>query len=274
MATAPSAAQFIESGNWTGLRIVEPSDYEAIRMVESHPDYIARYRNRATTPAPESFGATLWAGVLAQFVVVELSSNEAVGVVAAYDANFRSRHFSVAGFVHPAVRGAGWAAEGLVLLIDYAFKQFDFRKCYARVLEVNAASMSSVLDRVFTLEGKLRGDEYCDGDWMDTRIYGVMRQEWSSYRDSTKGLATLDQSGLSAWLQQTHGIATDVPHVARLSDVGLDSLAILEFGDLLCTASGQDVPDELIAQLFTLGDLYHWWAVLVGDSNVPRSEVS
>ncbi len=255
--------ELISAGNWTGLRVVEPSDYEAIRMVESHPEYISRYRNRVSTPPPESFGATLWAGVLAQFVVVSLDSHEAVGVVAAYDANFRSRHFSVAGFVHPAVRGAGWAAEGLALLIDYTFRQFDFRKCYARVLDVNALDMSSVLDRVFRLEGRLREDEYCDGTWMDTRVYGLMKGEWEAYRTSMKGLTAIGGGALGQWLETTHDIKADTPQSVLLSDLGFDSLALLEFADLLCLASGKDVPDALIGQLTTLGDLHHWWSVVV-----------
>lgn len=173
---------WVSEGRLVALRPVAPADYEAIRAAELSSGIIQSYRHRGVAGSPESFAQGLWQGVLCQFVVCSRASGDGIGLVAAYDANFRAGHCSIAGFIHPAVQGVGWPLEGFGLLIDYLFANFNIHKLYADILDVNLHQMGSVAGRIFTLEGRLRDDEFIDGRYHDRLILGLLRDEWHEVR--------------------------------------------------------------------------------------------
>lgn len=138
-------------------------------------DHLTRFRLRGATPSPEAFLRVLWDRVLAQFAV--LDGRRFVGVVSAYEADLRNRHAHVAVVVRPdAPVGAG--VEGLALLVDHLFDEFDLRKVYAEVLEPNAAAFGSGVGSVFAVEGRLRAHEYLGRAYHDMLVLAVTAEEW------------------------------------------------------------------------------------------------
>ncbi len=143
-----------------------------------------QFRFRGTTPSPESFLRLLWDRVLCQFAVVE--EGRMVALVSAFEADMRNRHVHVAVVSRPdAAPGVG--LEGLALLIEHLFTEFDFRKVYAEVMEPNAAAFRSGLDRVVEVEGRLVDHEYMGGSYHDMLILSVTRDRWQAHADRLFG---------------------------------------------------------------------------------------
>lgn len=140
-------------------------------------DNFVRFRLRGTTPSPEAFARMLWDRVLCQFAVLEAA--RVVGVVTAFEPDLRNRHVHVAVVTRDdAGKGAGM--EGLALLLDHLFAEFDLRKVYAEVLEPNAEEFLSGLGRLATVEGRLVDHEYMDGGYHDMLVVAISRDRWEA----------------------------------------------------------------------------------------------
>lgn len=139
---------------------------------------LIQFRFRGTTPSPETFGRVLWDRVLCQFAVVD--RQRLVAIVTAFEPDMRNRHCHVAVVSHAdAPKGAGM--EGLVLLIDHLFAEFDLRKVYAEALEPNAATFSSGLGRVAKVEGRLTEHEFMGGRYHDMLVIAITRERWEAH---------------------------------------------------------------------------------------------
>jgi len=144
------------------------ADEPAALRLHTEGGALTRYRLRGTTPSPEQFHRFLWDQVLVQHLVV--AGTEVIGMVTAFEADHRNRHAHVAAIAAPAHRSTGLVPWALLRFVDELFATFDLRKLYAEVLEPNLAAFGSGLDRRFAIEGRLRGHEYVDGDYVDLLV--------------------------------------------------------------------------------------------------------
>lgn len=156
---------------------------EALEMY-TQGENLVRFRLRGATPSPEAFGRLLWERVLCQFGVVQ--DGRVVGIVSAFEADMRNRHVHVAVVTRDdAPKGAGM--EGLVLLFDHLFAQFDLRKVYAEVLEPNSAAFLSGLGRLAAVEGRLVEHEFLGGRYHDLLVIAVTRARWEAHAERLLG---------------------------------------------------------------------------------------
>jgi RimJ/RimL family protein N-acetyltransferase len=169
-------------GSRVALRPVTQGDYELIRMAETTGSDSLIYRHRGVTPSPEEFAASLWRGVLTQWVIAEKASGAPVGVATSYGADFRSGHVYVAGIVFPPFRGHGWPLEGFQLLIDDLFATFGFRKLYGDLYSSNLQQFSSIVHGLGIEEGRLRAHELIAGTYEDRVTVAIYRDDWERHR--------------------------------------------------------------------------------------------
>jgi len=85
------------------LRPVEPTDYTFLYRQEVELEYSGLWRGTGRTPSPEKVVTDLWAGVLAQFVVVDRLSAAPLGLVKLYEPSFEH------GYSHCGVDGSATA---------------------------------------------------------------------------------------------------------------------------------------------------------------------
>jgi acyl carrier protein len=57
------------------------------------------------------------------------------------------------------------------------------------------------------------------------------------------------------------------PETRLVDDLGFDSLMYAEIELLFYETAAHDVPDDLIASLATIGDVYHYWWTYFSDSS-------
>lgn len=84
--------------------------------------------------------------------------------------------------INPTYGGRGFATEGARALIDLAFEHYGLHRVFAQLDPRNPGS-ARVCERLgMTKEGHLRQDWWGKGEWSDTVIYGLLRDEWAARR--------------------------------------------------------------------------------------------
>lgn len=84
--------------------------------------------------------------------------------------------------VHPDFQGRGFAREAASAVRDFAFETLNPHRVQAFLDARNAAS-AAICERLgMRREATLVEEEYNDGEWQDTAVYGILRREWAAAR--------------------------------------------------------------------------------------------
>lgn len=167
------------TGRHVQLRPVTQADYHWLRIAELAEDVAPRWRHRGATPGPEAWAGTLWAAVLAQFIVVPVGEPaQALGMVSLHDVDLRNRtgHFSASTFL-PATPSPAFLM-GAALFVDYIFSYWNLRKLYLEVVEFNLPQFASEVGRTVEIEARLRDFVYFNGRYWDKLILAITRERW------------------------------------------------------------------------------------------------
>ncbi len=103
--------------------------------------------------------------------------------------HFANAHYSSAreiGFqiFDPNARGKGYATEAVLLLVDYLFKSSPLNRLEVRMDTRNKASENIAVKCGFVKEGNLRQSLFVQGEYVDTFIYALVREEWKTISGS------------------------------------------------------------------------------------------
>ncbi len=78
----------------------------------------------------------------------------------------------------PEHHGEGYIPEATRLLLDHAFGDYRLNRVWANVIEPNRPSQK-VLERLgFEHEGTQRQATYYEGEYVDSRQYGLLAEQW------------------------------------------------------------------------------------------------
>jgi len=85
-------------------------------------------------------------------------------------------------WVAPDQQGNGYVTEATALLLDHAFGQRRLNKVWAMVIEPNDASQAALESLGFEQEGAYRKETFYEGEYVDSRRYGMLAEEWLADR--------------------------------------------------------------------------------------------
>ena len=86
----------------------------------------------------------------------------------------------------PSERGKGYCSEAVKIMVDYLFLSKDIGRIQAHTDIRNAASQK-VLEKVgFKKEGTIRKSDFIRGEWRDTYLYSILRDEWKEPKILTR----------------------------------------------------------------------------------------
>lgn len=162
------------------LRPITLDDYAWVQDAELSSELSMRWRFRGSTPSPEQWAQAIWAGTLAQFLIVERQSEQPAGIVALYQANFQQGHASLAAAKFTQTKSPAMIL-GIALFLRYVFACWNLRKLYMELPEYNYPQFSSGLGRIFEVEGRLREHTYFDGQLWDEVILAIYRDRWQEH---------------------------------------------------------------------------------------------
>lgn len=137
-----------------------------------------RWRYRGATPSPEQFVRQLWDGVLIQYVVQGRQRPELLGTVGLYNANFASGYAYAYAIAAPDRVRTGKVIEGLLLMLEYAFRVWQFRKIYFELPEYNLHQFGSAVGRYITEEARLIDHEVIAGRSWDLLTFALYSETW------------------------------------------------------------------------------------------------
>jgi RimJ/RimL family protein N-acetyltransferase len=148
------------AGRWTALVPIEPPLLDFLYSLAVDPASGYRWRFAGTVPSRSQFEASLWPGVLSQFVVIGRPTGTPIGHVVAYDADLRNRHVKFGQIMTIDRQATGQGIEAGLLFCDYLFKTWDFRKLYFEVPEYNLEWIVNKVGPLFKEEGRLKQHLY------------------------------------------------------------------------------------------------------------------
>ena len=171
------------AGRRVRLRPVSPADHAWLYSLSTCSDNGFRWRYGGATPNPDAFVHSLWDRVLVQFVAEHIVTNVPVGLVVAYAPDMHSGHVQVAALLEPAVQKQPWPHEAIILLANYLFTNWNFRKLYAESVDFNYRQFASGVGRLFVLEATLRKHQFWNGRYWDKHICACTREVGSTHQE-------------------------------------------------------------------------------------------
>lgn len=183
----------ILEGKFARLRPVSQKDYGYLYDLGLSAQNNARWRYRGTTPSPDRFVADLWSGVLAQFLVESPEPRRQAGLVVAYNTDLANGTVFLAVLIDNAFHRKVWPLEGVMLFVDYLFRNWAIRKVYAEAPEFSASHFSSGAQELFEEEGRFREHQFFQGRYWDYIYYSLTRKRWEE--QGRKLLMKLSGSG-------------------------------------------------------------------------------
>jgi RimJ/RimL family protein N-acetyltransferase len=143
-------------------------DHAPLYRLSSDPDVTFQWRFRGTTPSYDDFLKQLYPGVLCQFVVSPHGSQEVLGLVVAYNADFRHRFCHAAVVMHPRLHRRGLGIEAFMGLARYVYYGWDFRMIIMETVGIAFENFSTgEAAGYFTVEGRIRDQFYYGGRYWD-----------------------------------------------------------------------------------------------------------
>ena len=117
-------------------------------------------------------------------LVVE-HAGKVIGDVCLWCADDTRKRGEMGWAFRPDVAGRGFATEAVRALVDVAFGRYGMQRVFAQLDARNSAS-ARLCERVgMSREAHLRRDWWAKGEWSDTLVYGLLREEWDSGRTAT-----------------------------------------------------------------------------------------
>jgi RimJ/RimL family protein N-acetyltransferase len=84
--------------------------------------------------------------------------------------------------LHPDFQGRGFAREAAQALLDFTFVTLNPHRVQAFLDARNGASAALCERLGMRREATILEEQYNDGEWQDTAVYGVLRREWAAAR--------------------------------------------------------------------------------------------
>jgi RimJ/RimL family protein N-acetyltransferase len=84
--------------------------------------------------------------------------------------------------LHPDFQGRGYAREAAGAVLEFTFETLGAHRVQAFLDARNAASAALCVRLGMRREATIVEEEFHDGEWTDTAVYGVLRREWAAAR--------------------------------------------------------------------------------------------
>ncbi len=84
--------------------------------------------------------------------------------------------------VHPDFQGKGYALEAAAAIRDFVFETLRPHRVQAFLDARNSASAALCEHLGMRREATILEEQFNDGEWQDTALYGVLRREWAAAR--------------------------------------------------------------------------------------------
>jgi RimJ/RimL family protein N-acetyltransferase len=169
-------------GKKVNLRVVEKEDLSLLKEWRNNLEFIGEYQSisQETMSDLEKQYAELADG---QWFFIEKKDGTKIGTIS-HRSVFKTPEIGSAVF--PSERGKGYCSEAVKIMVDYLFLSKDIVRIQAHTDARNVASQKVLEKAGFKKEGTFRKEYFVRGEWRDSCIFCILREEWKEPRILTK----------------------------------------------------------------------------------------
>lgn len=169
-------------GNKIYLGALEPKNLEQLRAWRNTPElrkYFREYRELSSKHQEQWFNIILGDRNQVNFEIHDIESTKLLGHCGLYYIDWINRHAEFGIYIgNEDFRQGGYGSDALRTLIRYGFDNLNLNKIWCEVYSNNKAS--DVYKHIgFTHEGTLRQHYWSEGQWWDSHMMSLLREEWN-----------------------------------------------------------------------------------------------
>lgn len=172
-------------GKIVNLRVIEKEDIPLIvewqNSLEVQGDY--QFFPQMSKAEMEKEIEKLSSDPLWKLFVIEKKDGSKVGSIVHYPA---ARLVEIGYSLIPSERGKGYCSEAVQMMLDYLFLSKDIVRVQAHTNVKNMASQRVLQKTGFKKEGVVRKNNFVRGEWTDSCLFSILREEWKEPKILTK----------------------------------------------------------------------------------------
>ena len=107
--------------------------------------------------------------------LIEKKDGSRIGTIGHYP---RGSMLEIGYSIFPDERGKGYCTEAVQIMVDYLFMSRNMVRVQAHTSIRNKDSQRVLEKSGFKKEGTFRKEYFVRGEWVDSCVYGILREEW------------------------------------------------------------------------------------------------
>lgn len=166
------------------LRDFQPNDFDAFFATTSDPEYHQFYaEEEMTRPFFQKIFTHILEGTTelprtSYQLAICLPDGTLIGTCGVRLEDTVNKQASFGCAIARPFWGQGYATEACRTLFDFAFSQLAIHRIYAETKAKNGRARALAEQLGMQLEGILRETQFFRGEWWDTAIYSILKNEW------------------------------------------------------------------------------------------------
>jgi len=166
------------------LRDFQPGDFDAFFATTDDPEYQQFYaEEEMTRPFWQQIFANILEGTAetprtSYQLAICLPNGTLIGTCGVRLEDEANQQASFGCAIGRPFWGHGYATEASRALFGFAFSQLNMHRIYAETKAKNGRARALAKQLGMQLEGILRQTQFFRGEWWDTAVYSVLKQEW------------------------------------------------------------------------------------------------
>jgi RimJ/RimL family protein N-acetyltransferase len=171
-------------GKNVNLRVVEKEDLPLLLDWFNNPEIAGRYEALDPQQSKIEFERRYdKLGPNEKFFFIEKKDGSKIGSIGHFP---KDSLLEIGYSILPDERGRGYCTEAVQIMVDYLFLSRDIVRVQAHIDARNIASQRVLEKAGFKKEGTFRKDYFVRGEWRDSCIFGILREEWKEPKILTK----------------------------------------------------------------------------------------
>jgi len=173
-------------GKNVNLRVMEKEDFPLFAEWANKPEVFGEYNplfQVSKTQAEKMFEGP---HEEKPFIIEKKDGSKIGFITHFYVLHPASRQLEIGYSMVPSERSKGYCTEATQLMLDYLFLSKDTMRIQAQTDPRNIGSQKVLEKAGFKKEGTLRKSFFIRGEWADSFIYSILREEWKEPKILTK----------------------------------------------------------------------------------------
>ena len=165
-------------GKTVNLNVVEKEDLPLLKEWRNNLQFTGQYQSISQETMKElekQYGEL----VDEKWFFIEKKDGTKIGTIS-HRPVFKIQEIGAA--LLPSERGKGYCSEAVMIMVDYLFLSKDVPRIQAHTDARNKAAQKVLEKAGFKKEGTFRKEYFVRGEWRDSCIFAILREDWKEPR--------------------------------------------------------------------------------------------